>query len=192
MLEVRWICSFVSNLHVLLVKPEMEEWKNIDGYIDYQISSLGRVKSLKYGKERFLKERPDGCGYFQVILCKDGIEHSYKVHKLVALHFIPNENTIDKNLVDHIDRCITNNSVNNLRWVNYSENRLNSYQVQLPMYGITNTTFGKFKVQMNISRVMTYLGCYSSLKEAQEVRNNHLRKLGRLPETLVVFKDLNK
>jgi hypothetical protein len=60
------------------------------------------------------------------------------------------------------------------------------------MYGITNTTFGKFKVQMNISRVMTYLGCYSSLKEAQDVRNNHLRKLGRLPETLVVFKDLNK
>ena len=157
----------------------MEEWKNIDGYADYQISSLGRVKSLKYGKERFLKERPDGCGYFQVILCKNGIEYSYKVHKLVALHFIPNDDATNKFLVDHIDRCVTNNSVNNLRWVNRSENRLNSKQSTLPMYGITVTKFGKYKVQMNVSRVMTYLGVCSTLEEAQLLRDSYLTHIGR-------------
>lgn len=157
----------------------MEEWKHIDGYTDYKISSLGRVKSCKYNKERLLKERPDGWGYFQVILCNNGIERSYKVHKLVALHFIPNNDPNGKFLVDHIDRCVTNNCIDNLRWVNRSENRLNSNQSTLPMYGITTTKFGKYKVQMNISTVMTYLGCFSTLEEAQILRDSYLNHIGR-------------
>lgn len=66
----------------------MEEWRSIDGFLDYEVSNMGRVKSLKYGKTRILKDRPDGSGYFQVILCLDGKEKSHKVHRLVAEAFI--------------------------------------------------------------------------------------------------------
>ena len=38
----------------------------------------------------------------------------------MALHFIPIVK--DKPLVDHIDRNVLNNNINNLRWVNSSEN----------------------------------------------------------------------
>jgi len=157
----------------------MEIWKKIEGFPDYEVSNSGKIKSFKRGKQRILKDRPDGCGYYQVILLKDGIEYSKKVHKLVATAFIPNDNAIEKFLVDHIDRCVTNNCVENLRWVNRSENRLNSYQKTLPMYGITMYKNKKFKVQLNVSKVMKYLGCYDTLEQAQCVRDNFLVSINR-------------
>jgi hypothetical protein len=157
----------------------MEIWKKIDEFPDYEVSNSGKIKSNKWGKERILKDRPDGCGYYQVILLKNGIQHSKKVHKLVAISFIPNESPTEKFLVDHIDRCVTNNRVENLRWVNRSENRLNSHQKMLPMYGITMYKNKKFKVQLNVSRNMTYLGCYETLEEAQRVRDNFLLTIER-------------
>lgn len=72
----------------------IEIWKDViyDGviYEGYQVSNLGRVKSLKFGKERILKEVKDGFGYLMVFLCKDGKQKMFKVHRLVAESFIPN------------------------------------------------------------------------------------------------------
>lgn len=147
----------------------MEEWIKIKDYPDYEVSNHGHVRSLKYGKIRILKDRKDGCGYLQVILCKDRNQKSYKVHKLVATHFI-NNNDDSKNVVDHIDRCITNNNVDNLRWVTKSQNGLNTNRHAAPMYGITMYK-NKYKVQMNINYKMTYLGCFTSLEEAQQKRD---------------------
>lgn len=157
----------------------MEEWRIISDFPDYQISSYGRVKSLKWNKERILKDRINGCGYKHVVLLKDGIETTLRVHQLVAGAFIPNTQPQDKFLIDHIDRCTTNNNITNLRWVNRSENRLNSYQSILPMYGITMYKGKKFKVQMNVYRNMVYLGCFTTLEEAQNIRDNYLISIGR-------------
>lgn len=33
-----------------------EIWKQIEEFPDYEVSSLGRIKSLKYGKEKILKQ----------------------------------------------------------------------------------------------------------------------------------------
>jgi len=33
----------------------VEIWKDIPGFLDYQVSNLGRVKSLKREKEKILK-----------------------------------------------------------------------------------------------------------------------------------------
>ena len=72
-----------------------EIWKDIKGYEGlYQVSSLGRVKSLNYrgvGKERILK----GCrkttdGYIQYSLIKEGKSFNKYGHRLVAEAFIPN------------------------------------------------------------------------------------------------------
>ena len=82
-----------------------EIWKDIEGYEGYyQISNLGRVKSCgrvlkwKNGGIRVIKEkllfvniRPNK--YPLVTLCKNCIEVSYNIHRLIGEHFIPNPNT---------------------------------------------------------------------------------------------------
>lgn len=46
----------------------MEEWKTIENYPDYMVSSIGRVKSFKNGKEKLLKTSADKDGYLSVTL----------------------------------------------------------------------------------------------------------------------------
>jgi hypothetical protein len=68
-----------------------EIWAVIDGFGDYQISNLGRVKSFKSRRRpdgRILKLSPNTHGYFQVFLRRDGKLYGFHVHKLVAQAFI--------------------------------------------------------------------------------------------------------
>lgn len=100
----------------------MEEiWKDIAGWEGaYQVSTYGRVKSLKYGKERILKTNKNSRGYLMVGLSIKSKTYSKVIHRLVAQAFIPNpDNKCD---VNHIDEDKTNNNVNNLNWMTRSEN----------------------------------------------------------------------
>lgn len=99
-----------------------ESWKDIEGYEGlYQVSNCGRVKSLKFGKEKFLKLRKYGRGYLSVDLCKDGKVKPFKVHGLVAIAFIPN--TENKPQVNHKDENKENNCVWNLEWCTNQYNK---------------------------------------------------------------------
>lgn len=112
-----------------------EIWKDIVGYEgSYQVSNLGRVKSLsrtfirKNGspflvKERILKPRLDTKGYPRVMLCIRKVKKNCAIHRLVAMAFIPNPT--NKPDVDHIDTNRNNPIVSNLRWVTSTENHLN-------------------------------------------------------------------
>ncbi len=64
--------------------------------------------------------QPDSDGYVILKLSLDGVTHSKKAHRLVALAFIPNPH--NKPTVNHIDGCKWNNTVNNLEWASYTEN----------------------------------------------------------------------
>ena len=95
----------------------IEIWKDIEGYENlYQVSNLGRVKSLNYnhtGKEKIMKAKKDK-GYLRVQLYKDGKPKFYSVHRLVATSFLPNPNNLSQ--VNHIDEDKSNNIVDNLEW----------------------------------------------------------------------------
>lgn len=110
-----------------------EEWKDIIGFEGkYQISNLGRVKSLervttykntnqtglkftgvKYCNERILKTYI--YGRYEHVSLKKGCKYfNYTVHRLVAEYFIPNPNNYD--IVNHKDENKMNNRADNLEW----------------------------------------------------------------------------
>lgn len=92
-----------------------EIWKDIEGYEGlYQVSDKGRVRSMKFGKERILKPSKDGWGYIFVRLYKNGEQKPYKVHRLVGQAFLLNPNNLPE--INHKDEDKTNNSVENLEW----------------------------------------------------------------------------
>lgn len=99
----------------------IEIWRNIEGYEGlYQVSNLGRVKSLKFKDERILKCGNNGRGYLFVGLSKHNkVKHHY-IHRLVAKAFIPNPDNLPE--VNHRDEDKTNNNINNLEWCNHIYN----------------------------------------------------------------------
>ncbi len=152
----------------------MEVWKPIDGYDDYQISNFGRVKSLKYDKERILKPFPNSDGYLQVDLGKKYL----KIHRLVALAFILNPE--NKPCIDHIDRNKINNSFNNLRWVTHQENMCNlsvKKDNQLQQKHISPRIYKDsiyYRVQITRNHIRLINKHCKTLEEAIQLRDNFL------------------
>ena len=108
-----------------------ELWRDVVSYEGlYQVSNLGRVKSFYGLGEKLLTPSVNKGGYEFVILTKNKIRKSCKVHTLVARAFIPNPE--NKPVVHHRDSDRTNNRVDNLEWVTYHEN--SAYAVQLGKY----------------------------------------------------------
>lgn len=105
-----------------------EIWKDIKGYEGlYQISNLGRVKSLvrkRVLKERILKPKKKNSGYLFVCLCKNGELKYFHIHRLVAIAFIVNQK--NKSQINHKDCNKENNNINNLEWVTPKENNLHA------------------------------------------------------------------
>lgn len=104
--------------------PTEEIWKDIPGYEEiYQCSTFGRVKSLNFNKEKILINRKCINGYLYINLYKNNKIKTLTLHRLVAFTFIPNQ--YNKPCVDHINTIRTDNRVENLKWVTYSENSYN-------------------------------------------------------------------
>lgn len=102
-----------------------EEWRDIQGYEGlYQVSNLGRVKSLErmvsFGwshrtiSEKILKQFKLNSGYLFVCLKKDGKGKNKTIHRLVAEAFIPNPDNLPQ--CNHKDENPLNNCLENLEW----------------------------------------------------------------------------
>lgn len=96
-----------------------EEWKQINNFPNYEVSTLGNVRNSKTG--RILKLTCKG-GYIFTGLSQNSIGKTFPVHRLVALAFI--DNPENKSQVNHKDKNRSNNNVNNLEWTTASENNI--------------------------------------------------------------------
>lgn len=117
-----------------------EIWKDIKDYEGlYQVSNLGRVKRLarsfimKNGMRRTYKEKIlsnkglDKDGYVLRILSKDNKPKTFKMHRLVAQAFIPNQEELPE--VNHKNGIKNDNRVENLEWISTSQNQKHSIKV---------------------------------------------------------------
>ena len=94
----------------------------IIGYNNYLIYPDGKVQNKN--TKRYLKPGTHKNGYKYVNLCKNGKYKSYRIHRLVALHYIPNPDNLPQ--VDHWNGKRNDNRLENLRWVTPSENCQNT------------------------------------------------------------------
>lgn len=112
----------------------MEQWKDIKGFESlYQISNLGRVKSLSRKwkpDESILVNQINTFGYHVVRLGQGvGKYKQFFIHRLVALHFIDNPNNLSE--VNHKDGDKLNNDFTNLEWVSRSKNMIHAFDTRL-------------------------------------------------------------
>lgn len=90
-----------------------EQWAVIEGFPDYAVSNLGRVKSLRF--DRILTLRVNSYGHYRVVLYRNKEAHDVYVHRLVAAAFATGY--LPWVQVKHHDSDKSNNYVNNLRMV---------------------------------------------------------------------------
>ena len=102
----------------------VEVWKPIMGYEGlYEVSNLGRVKSFAKDKNGKIMSPCDNSKGYKYVTLGRGSKHKYYIHRLVALHFIPNPE--NKPEIDHINGNPSDNRVENLRWATKLENMNN-------------------------------------------------------------------
>ncbi len=147
---------------------ERISWKPVKGYEGYyEVSNNGSVRSInrvivrKDGEVRSyngrtLKFSLSFGGYKQVVLMKNGVSKTFKIHRLVAISFIPNK----KNYlcVNHINGIVLDNNTNNLEWCTHQYNTKHSYIKlgRIPVHG----------EKSNMAKL--------SLKQVHEIRKKYI------------------
>ena len=103
-----------------------EIWKPLSGFEGrYEISNLGNIKNVK--RNSIVKTHIDAHGYQSCTLryVGDKKSHTIKIHRAIALAFIPNPN--DYPIINHKDGNKLNNSIDNLEWCTYQHNIKHSF-----------------------------------------------------------------
>lgn len=166
-----------------------EIWKDISGLEGrYQISDLGRVKSLSRVvdngyRKRTVRERiliPIlTYEYFRVNIIQDGKKKSPKIHKLVAQMFLGHTPCGMKQVVDHINGIKTDNRVVNLRLVNMRENSSNrTTKVSSKYVGVSwSKKQQKWRSRIYIDGKHIRLGEFKNEMEAAIAYQNKLKTI---------------
>lgn len=150
----------------------IEEWRDIPGYEGlYQASNLGNIRNFN-GK--ILKVRKGVGGYLYIMLYKEGKRKNWRVHRLIALTWIPNPLNLPQ--INHRNECPWDNKVENLEYctakynVNYGSHSKKQSESSRNRYDIS-----KHIMQYSIDG--TLIAEYPSLREAERktgIRHQHI------------------
>ena len=166
-----------------------EVWKDIQGYEGwYQVSNHGRVRSLertitqesRYGhtvnrliKGKYMAATDNGKGYKIVGLRMNQNRKNHYLHRLVAEAFIANPDCLPE--VNHKDANKANNSINNLEWVDRTENIQQAIPHMRREHKSWRTQTGEKYIQVRNGRYrLNIVGVidrtYSTMEEALKMR----------------------
>ena len=146
------------------------EWRKIEGWDAYEVSNTGEVRRGGYIMGKYMRKG----GYFDIRLP----DKCVKLHRLVALAFIPAAE--GKPEVDHINRDKKDNRVENLRWVNRSEQMINrDYPISSSGHKniyptIRNGAIDGYRVKIERHKVKVYQKWFKTLPEAIAARDTYL------------------
>lgn len=138
-------------------------WKDVPDYEGYyEVSNTGLIRS----KNGIRKPQVSWDGYLYVKLCKKGQCRKVKIHRLVALAFIPNPNNLPE--INHKDENPANNHVENLEWCDRTYNNNYGTRNARAAIGIGKANSKRIK-QFDIKR--KYIQTFDSVKQASEILN---------------------
>jgi len=158
---------------------------NFDGYF---INKNGDVLSKRRYKEGriLMKSSLNSDGYYYLCMYYNNNERKpMKVHRLLALTFIPNPDNLP--CVDHIDKCRTNNKLENLRWASRALNSQNATRRKDNKIGHKNICldvdkrtdkdyiYYRFDITRNGKR---HKKRFKTLEEAISYRDEYITNLG--------------
>ena len=112
----------------------------VKDFPNYLIFRNGAVLGKK--RKKFLKPYPDKDGYYTLGLCNNNKMKTFRVHRLVARHYL-NKPDIEGITIDHINRIKTDNRVSNLRWATISQQSQNRGMLKTNTSGIQYVAFHK-------------------------------------------------
>lgn len=164
------------------MNTKTEIWKDIPGYKGfYQISNLGRIKSLERYfknpltgkvliKEKIRVLRKSKYGYLRCNLSKKGTTKTHQVHKLVAIAFLNHKPNGHKIVIDHIDNDRANNVLSNLQLIsqrkNASKDRKNGTSNYIGV--IKHKATNKWQATIYAYNKWYYLGIYAKEIDASK------------------------
>jgi predicted XRE-type DNA-binding protein len=158
-----------------------EVWKVIEEFPDYSVSNFGRVKSLKFGKEKIRKQHKRG-KYLSIDLWKNGKYKNKYVHILV---FETHSNCKLKSYEDvhHVNGCKENNIFDNLTMTPESGHRsFHKKGENNPLFGKNHSEKTKLKMSKNHANVKGEKHPNHKLTEEQVIQIKLLLKEGILTQ----------
>jgi len=159
-----------------------EVFRSIPNYKGlYEVSNLGRVKSLgnnKAKKEKIRVQRASSNGYLQVNLSKKGKFKSLSIHQLVAFTFLNHTPSGYKVVVDHIDNNKLNNRLDNLHIITQRQNASKDKTGGSSEYvGVTwRKDSKKWRSRIEINSKVKNLGCFINEIDAHNAYQTALKQ----------------
>lgn len=148
----------------------IEEWRDVEGYSRYKVSNLGEVLDTR--EDRKMPQTVNGGFWCTNLFRDDGVKVLAKVHRLVAIAFIPNPENLY--MVEHIE-CRDDNSAGNLRWKPKKVKEVKQPKEE-PTLNFNNTTYTykefSFLTGCEISKLRSRINsgwtpreCFTGIKE---------------------------
>lgn len=136
------------------------EWRTVVEYDRYEVNELGQIRHKD--RKKILTPRANRSGYMYVNFNIGGHRTNFAVHRIVANAFIPNPNNYPE--VNHKNLNKADNRVENLEWVNSTENKIHSYNSEtrksngkeVEQYDLNNNYIKTFP---SASAAAKYMGC---------------------------------
>ena len=154
----------------------------------YQISNLGRVKSLRFNKEKILNQYKGTKGYFNVKLYKEKKQYTFEIHKLVALAFL-NYTPQKGFVIDHKDENRENNNSDNLQIITHRDNISKGFKKNKNSSKYTGVYLEKarkkkrWRAMIRFDGKKKHLGNFETEVEAHKCYLINLKKYGQKTKT---------